>query len=41
VGSDTPLDISRIRENTGFTPRFDTAAALRDYLAWLAAGNPE
>jgi UDP-glucose 4-epimerase len=35
------LDISRLRNDTGFAPRFDPSSALRDYLAWLAAGNSE
>jgi len=33
------LDITRLREDTGFEPRYDTAAAAADYLAWLRAGN--
>ncbi|HEX4454743.1 MAG TPA: hypothetical protein VH143_27975 [Kofleriaceae bacterium] len=32
------LDIARIRDDTSFTPRFDTEAALRD---WLTAGTVE
>ncbi|OIK28486.1 NAD-dependent epimerase/dehydratase family protein [Streptomyces malaysiense] len=41
---DTPaprqwLDTSRLREDTGFTPKYDTAAAAADYVAWLRAGN--
>ncbi|GLZ02016.1 hypothetical protein Acsp02_92670 [Actinoplanes sp. NBRC 103695] len=26
-------------EDTGFEPRYDTAAAAADYIAWLRAGN--
>jgi UDP-glucose 4-epimerase len=33
------LDITRLREDTGFEPRYDTAAAVADYIAWLRAGN--
>ncbi|EXG82324.1 NAD-dependent epimerase/dehydratase family protein [Cryptosporangium arvum] len=34
------LDITRLREDTTFEPRYDTAAAAADYIAWLRAGNP-
>jgi UDP-glucose 4-epimerase len=33
------LDITRLREDTGFEPRFDTATAAADYIEWLRAGN--
>lgn len=33
------LDTTRLREDTGFEPRFDTAAAAADYISWLRAGN--
>ncbi|MBT0768222.1 NAD(P)-dependent oxidoreductase [Kineosporia sp. J2-2] len=33
------LDITRLRQDTGFEPRFDTASAAADYVAWLRAGN--
>ena len=33
------LDIARLREDTGFEPQYDTAAAAADYIAWLRAGN--
>ncbi|MDP9794889.1 UDP-glucose 4-epimerase [Catenuloplanes nepalensis] len=33
------LDITRLREDTGFTPEYDTARAAADYIAWLRAGN--
>ncbi|WP_432542874.1 NAD-dependent epimerase/dehydratase family protein [Kineococcus sp. SYSU DK002] len=42
-GGDHPvswLDITRLREDTGFHPRYDTAAAAADYVTWLRAGNP-
>ncbi|MGN9914196.1 NAD-dependent epimerase/dehydratase family protein [Phytohabitans sp. LJ34] len=35
----TWLDITRLREDTGFEPRYDTAAGVADYIAWLRAGN--
>jgi nucleoside-diphosphate-sugar epimerase len=38
-GQDPYLDITRLTEDTGFTPAFDTAAAVADYLAWRA-DNP-
>ena len=34
-----PLDITRLREDTGFTPEYDTATAAADYVAWLRAGH--
>jgi UDP-glucose 4-epimerase len=34
------LDITRLRQDTGFEPEYDTARATADYLAWLKAGNP-
>lgn len=34
------LDISRIREDTGYQPSFDLNRAISDYVAWLRAGNP-
>ncbi|WP_329059670.1 NAD-dependent epimerase/dehydratase family protein [Amycolatopsis sp. NBC_01480] len=33
------LDITRLREDTGFEPRYGTAAAAAEYIAWLCAGN--
>jgi len=33
------LDVSRLRADTGFTPRYDTAAAAAEYIDWLRAGN--
>ncbi|MFS0703367.1 NAD-dependent epimerase/dehydratase family protein [Cellulomonas sp. 179-A 9B4 NHS] len=33
------LDTTRLREDTGFAPRYDTAAAAADYVAWLRAGH--
>jgi UDP-glucose 4-epimerase len=34
-----PLDITRLRADTGFEPEHDTAAAADDYIAWLRAGH--
>jgi UDP-glucose 4-epimerase len=35
----TWLDITRLREDTGFQPRYDTVTGAADYIAWLRAGN--
>ena len=34
------LDITRLHQDTGFEPEYDTARAAADYIAWLTAGNP-
>src|SRR5215470_8718899 len=39
LGRDVYLDISRLREDTGFKPRYDTQAAVADYIGWLRSGN--
>jgi UDP-glucose 4-epimerase len=36
---DTCLDITRLRQDTGYQPIYDTERAVVDYLAWLRAGN--
>lgn len=33
------LDITRLRQDTGFEPAWDTERAAADYIAWLRAGN--
>jgi UDP-glucose 4-epimerase len=33
------LDISRLRQDTGYEPAYDTQSAVADYLAWLRAGH--
>lgn len=33
------LDITRLHDDTGFTPEYDTTRAATDYIAWLRAGN--
>jgi nucleoside-diphosphate-sugar epimerase len=38
-GDDPYLDITRLTHDTGFTPAFDVAAAVADYIAWRA-DNP-
>ncbi|MEU8303736.1 NAD(P)-dependent oxidoreductase [Actinomadura sp. NPDC048955] len=38
-GEDPYLDIARLTADTGFTPEFDVAKAVADYVAWRAA-NP-
>jgi nucleoside-diphosphate-sugar epimerase len=35
-GEDPYLDITRLTQDTGFTPAFDIAAAVADYVAWRA-----
>jgi nucleoside-diphosphate-sugar epimerase len=39
AGGGPYLDITRLTEDTGFTPAFDVAAAVADYVAWRA-DNP-
>ncbi|MFL6143541.1 MAG: hypothetical protein ACJ72N_16960 [Labedaea sp.] len=38
-GDNPYLDITRLTQDTGFTPTFDVAAAVTDYVAWRA-DNP-
>ena len=38
-GQGTFLDISRLCEDTGYQPAYDTERAVADYLAWLRAGH--
>ena len=33
------LDITRLHEDTGYVPSYDTERAAADYIAWLRAGN--
>ncbi|MEQ4717136.1 NAD(P)-dependent oxidoreductase [Nonomuraea sp. B19D2] len=33
------LDTTRLREDTGYEPAYDTERAVADYLTWLRAGN--
>lgn len=33
------LDITRLQEDTGFKPEYDTERAVADYVDWLRAGN--
>lgn len=35
----TYLDITRLRQDTGYRPAYDTERAVADYIAWLRAGN--
>lgn len=35
------MDTKRLREDTGFTPKFDTRSAIQDYIGWLETGNPK
>ncbi|MBE3012764.1 NAD(P)-dependent oxidoreductase [Microbispora sp. NEAU-D428] len=36
---DACLDISRLREDTGYAPEYDLDRAVTDYVGWLRAGN--
>lgn len=38
-GADICLDISRLREDTGYRPAYDTDRAVADYIAWLREGH--
>jgi UDP-glucose 4-epimerase len=38
-GPGAALDITRLRQDTGFEPEYDTVRAAADYIAWLRAGN--
>ena len=33
------LDISRLRDDTGYQPGYDTDRAVADYIAWLREGH--
>nr|MDT0661437.1 NAD(P)-dependent oxidoreductase [Micromonospora sp. DSM 115978] len=33
------LDITRLQQDTGYTPEYDTERAVADYIAWLRRGN--
>jgi len=35
------MDVKRLHEDTGFTPKYDTQSAIQDYVDWLKAGNPK
>lgn len=37
---DVYLDTTRIRDDTGYRPAYDTERAVADYIGWLRAGNP-
>ncbi|MEU8171613.1 NAD(P)-dependent oxidoreductase [Microbispora hainanensis] len=37
---DACLDISRLRQDTGYAPEWDLDRAVTDYVGWLRAGNP-
>jgi UDP-glucose 4-epimerase len=39
-GRDIHLDVTRLRQDTGFRPAYDTGSAVADYVDWLRAGNP-
>jgi UDP-glucose 4-epimerase len=39
TGQRSYLDITRIQQDTGYRPAYDTQRAAADYIAWLRAGN--
>ncbi|MFI6184133.1 NAD-dependent epimerase/dehydratase family protein [Nonomuraea sp. NPDC051191] len=39
TGRDTYLDITRLREDTGFEPAYDVETGVADYASWLRAGH--
>lgn len=39
TGAPVRLDISRLRDDTGYRPEYDTDRAVADYLAWLRLGH--
>ncbi|WP_327106962.1 NAD-dependent epimerase/dehydratase family protein [Nonomuraea glycinis] len=39
TGHHNHLDITRIQQDTGYRPAYDTERAAADYIAWLRAGN--
>lgn len=39
TGRDLYLDITRIRQDTGYQPAYDAERAAADYIDWLRAGN--
>jgi nucleoside-diphosphate-sugar epimerase len=39
TGAANHLDITRIRQDTGYEPAYGTEAAVADHLAWLRAGH--
>jgi UDP-glucose 4-epimerase len=38
-GQDIFLDITRVHQDTGYQPAYDTERAVTDYIDWLRAGN--
>jgi UDP-glucose 4-epimerase len=38
---DVYMDISRIKADTGYEPRYTVETGVRDYVAWLQAGNSQ
>jgi UDP-glucose 4-epimerase len=35
------MDISRIKADTGYEPRYTVETGVQDYVAWLRAGNAQ
>jgi UDP-glucose 4-epimerase len=40
-GQDIYLDTTRLRQDTGFEPRYNLETAAADYIGWLRAGNDQ
>jgi UDP-glucose 4-epimerase len=40
-GQDIYLDTTRLRQDTGFEPRYGLEVAVADYIGWLRAGNDQ
>jgi UDP-glucose 4-epimerase len=39
TGRPSYLDITRIRQDTGYRPEYDAERATADYIGWLRAGH--
>ena len=39
TGENLWLDITRLREHTGYEPEYDVQRGVRDYIDWLRGGN--
>ncbi|GAA3985894.1 NAD(P)-dependent oxidoreductase [Actinomadura viridis] len=39
TGRQDHLDITRLQQDTGYKPEYDTERSVADYIAWLRAGN--
>jgi UDP-glucose 4-epimerase len=41
IGLVPSMDITRLREDTGYTPQYSIREAMEDYIAWLQAGHKQ